>query len=111
MCLSGDRIVLWVGPLFLRHCIDVDVFDPFFFVLFVLAQVNSAAEYIGEGNTQLGQALDYRKKARKKWCCIICIVVVVLAAIIALLRWRRSRSCCATSASTRASPTPSQWAS
>ena len=46
-------------------------------------QVNSAAEYIGEGNQQLGKALDYRKKARKKWCCIICIVVVVLAAIIA----------------------------
>ena len=45
-------------------------------------QVNSAAEYIGEGNQQLGKALDYRKKARKKWCCIICIVVVIMAAIL-----------------------------
>ena len=45
-------------------------------------QVNSAVEYIGEGNQELGKAIEYRKKLRKKWCCLAFLLLILIAIVL-----------------------------
>jgi t-SNARE complex subunit (syntaxin) len=43
--------------------------------------VEQAGDHLRKGNEQVTKAIDYQRKARKKWCCIVIIVVVVLLVV------------------------------
>ena len=45
-------------------------------------QIQSASDYIEDGNEEIAQALVHQKEARKRQCCILMIVLVVAGVLI-----------------------------
>lgn len=45
-------------------------------------QIQSASDYIEDGNEEISKALEHQKEARKRQCCILVIVLVVVGLLI-----------------------------
>lgn len=78
--LALERSVKQVHQMFMELALLVDQQGEL--VDSIEHQVNSAAEYVEQGNKQLDKAMYHRKQARKKYCCLMILFIGIMVAIL-----------------------------